>query len=165
MVTESIAQWLLQMGWGNGRRVTLSAFSVTVYSSTSTFSSYMGIWFSVIFIGYFIYLHFKCYHLSSFPSTSLPPPASMRVLPHPPTYSCLSTLAFPYPGSSSLHRTKGIPSQWYQIRQSSATYPAGAMGTPYSLVGWFILIFNSNINLNNDILKIVPLKVLIYSSN
>ena len=41
-------------------------------------------------------------------------PASRRMLSHPHTYSCLSVLAFPYPGSSSFHRNKGpvIP---YQI--------------------------------------------------
>ena len=56
--------------------------------------------------------------LSSFPVSppqtpySLTPlPASMRVLLHLPTHSCLSTLAFPYPESSSFHRTKGFPSQ------------------------------------------------------
>ena len=72
------------------------------------------------FVGYFIYFHFKCY--SPFPVSppqtpySLPFPASMKVLPHPPTHplthSSLSALAFPYPESSSLHRTKGLPSQW-----------------------------------------------------
>ena len=42
---------------------------------------------------------------------SIPPyPASMRVLPHPPTHSCLTALAFLYTGASSLHRTKGLPS-------------------------------------------------------
>ena len=30
-------------------------------------------------------------------------PASLRVFPHPPTHSCLLTLAFPY---TSLHRTR-----------------------------------------------------------
>ena len=45
------------------------------------------------------------------PHSLLPSPASMRVLPHVPTHSCLSGLVFPYPGSSSLHRTKGLPSQ------------------------------------------------------
>jgi hypothetical protein len=35
--------------------------------------------FLSIFIGYFIYLHFKCYPLSRFP------PISMRGLPHTPT--------------------------------------------------------------------------------
>jgi hypothetical protein len=42
-------------------------------------------------IGYFLYLHFKCYPLSQFPSLPetpypiLPTPASMRVFLHPPT--------------------------------------------------------------------------------
>ena len=35
--------------------------------------------------------------------------ASMRVLPHPPNHSCLTTLAFLYTGASSLHRAKGLP--------------------------------------------------------
>jgi hypothetical protein len=33
----------------------------------------------------------------------------MRLLPHSPTHFFLSTLAFLYPGSLSLHRTKGLP--------------------------------------------------------
>ena len=36
----------------------------------------------------------------------VPYPASMRVLPHPATHSCLTNLAFLYTGASSLHRTK-----------------------------------------------------------
>ena len=54
--------------------------------------------------------------LSPFPVSSLKTPypiplytASMRVLYHPPTHSCLTALAFLYPGASSLHRTKGLP--------------------------------------------------------
>jgi hypothetical protein len=45
------------------------------------------------FIGYFLFLHFKCYPPSRFPLqntpilSSPPCPASMRVLLHPPTYS------------------------------------------------------------------------------
>ena len=35
-------------------------------------------------------------------------PAAMRVLPHPSTHSCLTTLAFPYTRASSLHRAKGL---------------------------------------------------------
>ena len=41
----------------------------------------------------------------------LPPPAFMRVFPYLPINFCLSALVFPYPGSSSLHKTKGLPSQ------------------------------------------------------
>ena len=47
------------------------------------------------------------------PETPYPvpsPPASMRVFPHPPTHSHLPALAFPYTGTLSLHRTKGLSS-------------------------------------------------------
>jgi hypothetical protein len=52
--------------------------------------------------------------LSGYPSANpdpIPPyPASLRVLPHPLTLSCLTVLAFLFFGASSLHRTKGFPS-------------------------------------------------------
>ena len=55
--------------------------------------------------------------LSPFPVSPLqapipsPPPASMRVLPHAPTHSYLTTLEHPpHAGSWNLHRTKGFPS-------------------------------------------------------
>jgi hypothetical protein len=65
----------------------------------------------MIFIGYFIYLHFKCYPPSQVPLHKPPiPTASMRMFAHPPNHSCLSSLVFPYLESSSLHRTKGLPS-------------------------------------------------------
>ena len=41
------------------------------------------------------------------PYPSLPPLASMRVLPHSPTHFRLPTLAFPYTGASNALRTKG----------------------------------------------------------
>jgi hypothetical protein len=66
----------------------------------------------ILFIGYFIYLHFKCYHLSSFPSTNLlshAPSASMRVLPHPARHFQFTPLPL-LCGASNLHRTKGLPS-------------------------------------------------------
>jgi hypothetical protein len=31
-------------------------------------------------------------------------------IPHPPTHPCLTALAFPYTGTLSLHRTKGLSS-------------------------------------------------------
>ena len=66
------------------------------------------------FIGYFIYLHFKCYLPPHFPlhNPPVPPlhPASMRVLTHSPTYSHPTALSFSYAGASNLHRTKGLPS-------------------------------------------------------
>ena len=45
------------------------------------------------------------------PPSPLPqplPPASMRVYPHLPIHFCLPALAFPYTGTLSLHRTKGL---------------------------------------------------------
>jgi hypothetical protein len=44
-----------------------------------------------------------------------------------PTHSCSPDLAFPYNGTSSLHRIKGLSSHWWPTRPSSATYAAGAM--------------------------------------
>ena len=63
----------------------------------------------MIIIVYFIYLHFKYYPLSPLQTLCpIPPyPASMKVLPHPPT--CLTALAFLYTGASNLHRTKDLP--------------------------------------------------------
>jgi len=67
-----------------------------------------------------------------------------------PTHSCLSTLAFSYPGSSSFHRTKELPSQWCQRRQSSATYPVGVtcvhfgwclVPESFGVSDWLILLF------------------------
>jgi hypothetical protein len=66
---------------------------------------------------------------SETPYAMLPLPASMRVLLHLPTQSCLSALAFPYTGVSSLRRTKGVSSHWCQTRPSSATYAAWTMGS------------------------------------
>ena len=74
--------------------------------------------------------------LLGFPLTNLlshpPNPCFYKGAPlptHPSTQSRLSALAFPYAGSSSLHRTKGFPSHWCQIRPSSAIYVAGGMGS------------------------------------
>jgi hypothetical protein len=63
---------------------------------------------------YFIHLYFKCYLPSQLPLHFYPilhlPFASKRVLLHPLTYSCFTTLASPYAGVSILHRTRGLPS-------------------------------------------------------
>ena len=39
-----------------------------------------------------------------------PPPASMRILPLPPSHSHFTALAFQYTGAWSLHRTNGFSS-------------------------------------------------------
>ena len=92
-----------------------------------------------LLIGYFIYLHFKCYPPPWFllhkPPIPPPSPTSMRVLTYPPTHSCLTALAFQYASASSFHRTKGIPYHWCKIKQSSATYAMGSSMCMYSLVG------------------------------
>jgi len=54
---------------------------------------------------------------SSFPSRTpcLIPPSLLLwgySLTHPPTPSCLPTVAFPYTGALSLHRTKGLSFHW-----------------------------------------------------
>ena len=86
--------------------------------------------FPFLFLGYFIYLHFKCYLPSQFPlhNTPMPFPQPLRGCSpiHPPT-PAFSTIAFPYSGSSSLHRTK---SPLLVIKEISATNPAEAMGAP-----------------------------------
>jgi hypothetical protein len=64
--------------------------------------------------GYFLYLHFECYHLSWFPAPETPypipsSPASMRVFPHPPPPPLLPIHPpIPFTGALSLHRTKGL---------------------------------------------------------
>jgi hypothetical protein len=75
-------------------------------------------------LSYLIYLCFKCYIFSWFPlwiaPNQPPPPASMWMLP---------SLAFPYTGALSLHRTKGCSSHWCCTRTFSAKNTgAGAIG-------------------------------------
>jgi hypothetical protein len=73
------------------------------------------------------------------PYPILPPPASMRMLPHPGIYSCPTGLTFPYTGVSSLHRTKVSPLiDVHPTRPSSTTYVAGAMG-PSMCILWLVV--------------------------
>jgi hypothetical protein len=73
----------------------------------------IGALFIIFFIGYFLYLHFRCFLLprSILHQTSYsipPPPASLRVLPHPPTHP--PTPIFPPWHSSTLgHQTPSGP--------------------------------------------------------
>ena len=81
-----------------------------------------------IFIGYFLYLHFKYFPLSGSvsPSEMLYPistlPASMRVLTHPPDHSLLPALAFPYTRAMNSLRPKDLSS-------FSASYVTSNMGS------------------------------------
>jgi hypothetical protein len=84
----------------------------------------------------------KCYTPSQFPLHNSPipsslTPSSMRVPSHLPTDYCLRGPALSYPGSSSLHRTNGFPSQRCQIRNPSSTYSAGAMAPSMCTLWYF----------------------------
>jgi hypothetical protein len=86
----------------------------------------------------FIYIS-NVFPLPSFPSTSRlsPPPSPCLYEGAPPPFHPLLSQQ---PSGSLSWIIKGLFSQWCQIRQSSATYPAGAMGPPhvYSLVGGLV---------------------------
>jgi hypothetical protein len=93
------------------------------------------------FIGYFTYLHFKCYPPSQFPLHKSPMPfSSPFIYNNVPPYthpSCLTT----YSVVSSLHGTKGLPSQRCLIMPSPATYLARAMGPPMCILGWWFSLW------------------------
>jgi hypothetical protein len=56
---------------------------------------------------------------------------------HPPTHPLPPHLSnVPLCGASNLHRTKDLPSHWYQTRPCSAVYLSGAMG-PSLYMPWF----------------------------
>jgi hypothetical protein len=112
-----------------------------------TFSSrnlHSFIWICINDIFYWLSYLFTFQMLSHFmvplPGNPLSHPSSpcfYEGVPHPPTLSCLPTLTFPYTGSSSFYRSKGLFSHWFPTRPSSVTYVAGAMGvhTPCVLFG------------------------------
>ena len=92
------------------------------------------------YIFFFFFFFYWIFYLFTFPMLSPflispletsypihPAHASMRVLPHSPTHSCLHVLAFPYTGVSRLHRTKDLSSHRCPTKPSSAIYAAGAM--------------------------------------
>jgi hypothetical protein len=89
---------------------------------------FFSLMFSDFFIRYFLHLHFKCY------------PESPSLCPVPqPTHSHLLALAFPCTGAYNFHKTKGLSSQWWLTRPSSATY--AARDTRSEGTGEFILLF------------------------
>jgi hypothetical protein len=67
------------------------------------------------FIGYFIYLHFKCYPISQLSLWKspiyLPSPCFYESAPSP-THSCFPALLFSYTGASNLHRSKCFSYHW-----------------------------------------------------
>ena len=66
------------------------------------------------FIRYFLHLHLKCY-----PQRPLYLPSTL--FPNPQTPASLA-LAFPFPWTYALHKTKGLSSHWWPTRSSSTTY-------------------------------------------
>ena len=97
------------------------------------------------FFFYWIFSLFTCQMLSPFqvfPPEILYPipplPASMRVLPQPPTYSPPSALAFPYTGASNPHRSKGYSFHWGTTRPTSTMHVAWAM-SPYMCTLWLVV--------------------------
>ena len=84
--------------------------------------------------------------LPSYPTIALPIPhlpsilpfVCMRVLPQPPTLSCLTAVASPYAGASNFSGTKSLFSHGCQVRPSSATYVSEAMD-PSRYIPWLVV--------------------------
>jgi hypothetical protein len=109
--------------------------------------------FFFLFIRYFLYLHFKCYPLYSFPLRKPPILSLLPLLTNPP-YSHFPVIALFYTGALSLYKAKSLFSHWCPTRPSSVTYAAGAIESHHvcSLFGglvpgssrgtdWFIMLF------------------------
>jgi hypothetical protein len=105
-------------------------------------SFFILIFFSFLHI-FFIYVSNVIPFTLETPYLILPTLASMRMLPNPPTHSCLPALTFPYTGASSLHRTKGLSSHWCPKRPSLATYATKAMVPSMCTLwfDWFLFIY------------------------
>ena len=98
-------------------------------------------------ISFFLFIRYFIYTSNVIPFSSFsPPPASMRVFPHPSTHSCLPALAFPYIGAFIEHSqdqrpllpTEGHPllHMWLELHVYSLVgglVPAGS--------GWLIVLF------------------------
>jgi hypothetical protein len=100
------------------------------------------LFFSLYFIGYFLYLHFKCFPLPRSPLQKPPIQSPFLCLyegaPPSPTHSHLPTLAFPYTEASNILSPKGLSSHWCPTKPFSAAYAARAMGSalPCVLFSW-----------------------------
>ena len=87
--------------------------------------------FKISFAGVFVIILFiYISNITLIPSFQTPTQsclhsASISVLPHPCTHTCLTALIFSYAGALILHRIKGLPSHWCQRRPFSVSYPAG----------------------------------------
>ena len=111
-----------------------------IWNIWNIFSSFFTVFF-VCFASLFLFIFYWIFSLFTFqmfspfqvfpletPYPILPPTTSRRVLPIPPTHSCLPALGFPYTGASKPLRPSCRSSLWCSTRSSSATYAARALG-------------------------------------
>jgi hypothetical protein len=105
---------------------------------------FLEVWTTILDLTNNTYFHWLFYIFIFWMLSLSPafPPQAPYLLPSP-THSCLRVLEFPYAGSSSLHRTKGLPSHWCQIRPSSATYAARATGPSMCTLWLVVLVLES----------------------
>jgi hypothetical protein len=96
---------------------------------------------------YWLFYLFTFHILSPSPVSPLQAPCPFSpsscfyegVPPHSPLTHCLTTLAFPYSGSSSLHRTKSLPSHWCQTsHRQLPIHLEPWVPNVYSLVGGLV---------------------------
>jgi hypothetical protein len=149
-LTKPLIWWIVTDACKGKTSLHLASFPLSFLTFLDSYSpamcrlySFLTLWplnmctqsFFKTFIRYFIYLHFTCYPLSWF---SLFKPSVALSLP---LWRCSLTQPLPphHPGihytvPSTLHRIKGLSSHWCQVRPSSATFAAEAMGpTMYTL--------------------------------
>jgi hypothetical protein len=74
--------------------------------------------------------------LISPPKTTYPIPSPTA---HQLIHSHFPVLAFPYTGTSSLPRTKGLSSHWHPTRPSSVNMKLEPWVPPYILHGWWFI--------------------------
>jgi hypothetical protein len=126
-------------------------FSVPLFSE-STYSYEL---FLSVFCFYWIFYLFAFQMLSSFlvsppeiPYPILVTLVSMRLIPHPPIYSCLPALAFPYPGVFTGPRTfppidvkQGYICDWSQRSLHVYSLVGGLVPRSSGVFDWLILLF------------------------
>jgi hypothetical protein len=96
------------------QRVILHSCPEQPYSIYFSESTVAFVFILFHFIRYFLYLHFKCY-----PESPLYPPPAL--LPYPPTHSSWPWRSLEL-GHIKFARPRGLSSQWWLTRPSSATY-------------------------------------------
>ena len=130
---KELQQQKWRKAWGDGGLVTKLEASSREGPKAWHYYNFYYYYFS-FFIGYFLYLHLKCYPLSWF-LPKLPPPSSIRVFLNPPTQDSLPWHSLTH---LSLHRAKGFFSRWCSTKSSSDTYAARVMGRSMYITLWLV---------------------------